>query len=231
MVKYSKLIAGALALTVAVGSATPVFAASANKDSVGSVVADLGRDDLNETNYGTDGIVGKDETQQKESEYKQFDSTNDATAVEGEKAEGDHQTQVYATQASSFSTIVPVVLVMDGSAANQTHQAVGEIRVAGNLAGNEYIKFTPDASFALKQTGKQDVTATVTQANKLFCTAVSGTVADMEGMTKGLTTNLEDTKTTVTLTADDSTKSGDAGISAGSWSGSYSTNITLETAE
>lgn len=222
MVKYSKLIAGALALTVAVGSATPVFAASANKDSVGSVVADLEGDDLNETNYGTDGIVGKDETQQKESEYSSY--SEDKTA----------STAVYATQASSFSVLAPVVLVMDGSAANQTHQAVGEVRVKGNIAGNEYISVIPDDSFKLHQSGKNDVTATVSQGAKYFCTQTaydSGLINDLEDVASTLTTNLEDTKTTVTLTADDSTKSGDAGISAGSWSGSYSTNITLETAE
>ena len=233
MKKVQKILAIGMATTCMIGYATPALAASTNVNSVGSVVADAAADDPKENNYGSQGIVGKDATQQKESEYATYADT-DMTTDNGNAA----STDVYATQASSFSVVAPVVLVMDGSVKNETHKAIGQIQVAGNLAGNEYVEVTPQDSisdvaginFALKQNGKKDVTATIVQDKTKFCTATSGTVADMDGMTKGLTTTLTDTTATITITADDSTKSGDAGISAGSWHGQYSTNIALNVA-
>lgn len=234
MKKIQKALAICMSVTCIAGYSTPALAASTNVNSVGSVVADAAADDQSENNYGSQGIVGKDATQQKESEYSTYANT-DKTVENGNAA----STDVYATQSSTFSVVAPVVLVMDGSAENETHKAVGQIQVAGNLAGNEYLEVTPqDAdtqkdgiNFALKQTGKSDVVATIVQDKTKFCTATSGTVADMDNMTKGLTTSLADTTATITVTADDSTKSGDAGISAGSWHGQYNTNIALNVAE
>ena len=68
MKKIQKALAICMSVACIAGYSTPALAASTNVNSVGSVVADAAADDQSENNYGSQGIVGKDETQQKESD-------------------------------------------------------------------------------------------------------------------------------------------------------------------
>lgn len=225
--KTKRAIAIVMAVVCMFSTSITAFAASTNVNSVGSVVQDIETQGTNPATSNTDGITGYDDTQDRETEYALYADTD----MTGETAAS---TDVYATQASTFSVVVPVVLVMDGESKDGDHAAYGQIQVKGNIAGNEYVSVEPDASFKLSQLGKDDVTAKVTQDNKYFCVADSTaqTLAADKTFVNTLTTDFADTVTNITITAPDARNAadGEAGISAGSWAGSYNTNIALNVA-
>lgn len=222
-----KVLAVGMAVLCMSSTSVTALAASTNVNSVGSVVEDIETQGTNPATSNTAGITGYDDTQDRETEYATYadtDMTGDSAA----------STDVYATQASTFSVVVPVVLVMDGESKDGDHQANGQVQVKGNIAGNEYVSVEPDATFNLSQSGKDDVTATVAQSAKYFC--VSGSTAQTtitdKTFTNTLTTDFADTTADITITAPDARNAneGVAGISAGSWHGSYNTNIALNVA-
>lgn len=225
--RVQKTLAGVLAVVCMLSTSVTAFAASTNVNSVGSVIADIETQGTNPATSNTAGITGYDDTQDRETEYATYadtDMTGDSAA----------STDVYATQASTFSVMMPIVLVMDGESKDGDHQAKGQIQVKGNIAGNEYVSVEPDATFDLAQAGKDNVTATVDQTAKYFC--VSGSTAQTtivdKTFTNTLTTDFADTTADITITAPDARNAaeGIAGISAGSWHGSYNTNISLNVA-
>ncbi len=140
-----RVIAVFMAIICMFATSITAFAASTNVNSIGSVADDYLVEGSNPATSNTSGIVGYDDTQDRESEYKEYANTDTVA-----------NTNVYATQSSTFSVFLPVVLVMDGQA-GQDHEAEGTIQVKGNIAGDEYISVVPDETFALSQEGKVDV--------------------------------------------------------------------------
>lgn len=115
---------------------------------------------------------------------------------------GSSATSVYADINSSYVVTLPKTIKLDST----TKDAQYTVNVKGALAGTEIIKVIPDTSFTMKQDGKDDVTATVTQAKTDFTSAELA--ADTEnGVTE-----------TGTVAAPD--------ISAGRWDGSFNFNVS-----
>lgn len=81
------------------------------------------------------------------------------------------------------------------------------VSVQGNIAGNEYISVVPDKTVIMKQDGKPDVTATITQEKTEF------TYQDLKDGNKATTT----------------TKISTNRLTAGDWVGVYSYQVSLKT--
>ena len=172
-------------------------AASTRVDSIASV---------DQTDNGT--TVGLDETQDKTTEYDD-DITSDGT----------HTVDVYATQASTFSLKLPKQVILDGAyAANKTYSGTYVISATGNIAGDERLNVVNDASFTLSQTGKADITASVSQTANAFAATTDQVAATV---VNGL--NLA-TASTITGTVSAQ------GITAGSWHGSFDIAVSLDPA-
>ncbi len=75
---------------------------------------------------------------------------------------GAQSATVYAKVGSSFSVTIPKVIVLKGVRGGVS-KASYKVDVDGDIAGNEYVLVKPDATFAMKQAGKADVTADVAQ--------------------------------------------------------------------
>jgi hypothetical protein len=71
---------------------------------------------------------------------------------------------VYAEVGSSFKVTIPKKITMAGD----TKTGAYTVAVEGDIAGDEYVTVVPAASFAMKQTGKADVTVTIKQENQKF---------------------------------------------------------------
>ena len=77
---------------------------------------------------------------------------------------GTKQTTVTYTQDSSFTVTIPKTIVLDTS-----KEATYDVKVQGDIKGNEAITVTPDSTVAMKDAkGKSDVTATITQTKTEF---------------------------------------------------------------
>ena len=111
--------------------------------------------------------------------------------------------QVYLTQPSTFSVIIPKEIKETVNTSAYTDNYT--VEVTGNIAGNQTVTVTPDGTFDLTQSGKGNVTATVTQQDK---TAVYNDLAN--GTTKSLNG---------TVTAN--------GVTAGDWEGTFKFDIGL----
>lgn len=116
-------------------------------------------------------------------------------------------TDVYVTQKSTFSVVAPVIAVLNGKAGEQN---TGDIRykVSGNIASDEIIAVEPDATFNLSQAGKDDILCTVDAKDTITDFTYANGVRPNTFLTRDYT-----------ITANNMT--------AGSWHGSYSTNISL----
>ena len=178
-------IAVGLSRATMVGSAMPVMAASKYADSTASVAEDHS--------------LGADTTQDKKTEYAQYDADTNAS------------TEVYVTQASKFSVTVPVVAIISGTKDTTDNLYKGYVRysVSGNIAADEYVAITPDASFKMSQTGKNDIDCTVNGVGDEKAHFI------YDDLKNGNT----DKADYVLSTAD---------MTAGSWNGSYNTNIVLK---
>ena len=71
-----------------------------------------------------------------------------------------NQVEVYATQGSTFTVTIPKTIILDG----QKGEGAYSVDVKGNIGGQDLITVTPDATFLMKQAGKEDVSTAVTQA-------------------------------------------------------------------
>ena len=173
-----KIMSGVMSAALCASMMVPAFAASTKVNSIGSVSADI----TNTTK------VGQDTTQGEESKYYDPITADNSSAC-----------TVYATVTSSFSVVIPKTIILDGT----TKTGEYSVDVKGDIAGDETITVTPAASFTMKQDGKADVTANVTQVK------ASWTVTDL---------------------ASASTTTGEieaAGLSAGSWNGAVNFAIAL----
>ena len=115
---------------------------------------------------------------------------------------------VYAEVGSQFKVTIPKKIVLSG----QEKKGAYKVSVEGNIAGSEVINVTPDASFAMKQTGKADVTATVTQeVTKFRDSLYTGTTVDGE----------------VLMGTDADGLIEAAALTAGAWNGQFNFKIEL----
>ena len=225
--KSKKLLACMMALALCMSFATSAFALGTNVNSIGSVAEDV-KDDVEENEYGSE-VTGKDETQTQESEYQIFEVEDDTVVAD---------VDVYATQATgedvydpenpeadpetglvdgTVMVCVPKVIILDG----QTGTGKYVVKVKGNIAGNEVITVKPDDAVAMKQDGKADVVATLTQPIQRFAYKDTTAVADAADLAKEVTVNY--------YTAPEATIQAD-GLSAGSWHGAFVFNISFTTA-
>lgn len=77
---------------------------------------------------------------------------------------GTRQTTVTYTQDSTFTVTIPKTITLDTS-----KEATYDVKVQGDIKGNEAITVTPDSTVAMKDAkGKSDVTATITQTTTEF---------------------------------------------------------------
>ena len=204
--KKKNLIGLSTAMAVAM-SVAPVatFAATTLVDSIGSV------------NMEDDGTtVGVDSVQTQKTEYyDEITADSDTNAC-----------QVYATQASTFSVIIPKTIILDG-AKDAADGNIGKyvVTAKGNIGGIETIHVTPDASFKMSQAGKEDIDATVTQplVNFVVTERTADSLAD--GMTADNTAYGVDA--TDGAVADGTVEV--TNLSAGSWSGQFNFNINITT--
>ena len=174
--RLSMTMASAMFLTNAIPLLT--FAVP-TKDSLGSL-------DMNDNG----DTVGVDFTQGQTTHYHE-EITNEVT----------ENTTVYVSQASSFGVIIPKTIILDGKTKNATY----EVSVTGNIGGQESIEVVPEDSFLMKQQGKNDIDALVTQDKTSWIY------------------NEFETKGSGTIVAEDMT--------AGSWNGQFNFNIFLNEAE
>jgi len=175
--KKSKAIALILAAIMAC-SATPAFAAS-----TGSI--------------STDTTVGEDTAQNAKTKYTE-------TAEEG-----DVDVDVYLTIDDSGVMVgVPTEIIVSGTPdAQGNYKGEYSVEVEGDFAGNKTLTIAPDASVTLKQTGKNDVAATIAQIKTKFTNA---DILAKKNTSDG------------SVTAES--------LTAGSWSGQFTFNVSLKTA-
>lgn len=213
-----KLLACVMALALCMSIGTQAFALGENVNSIGSVAGDVA-DDLTENEYGSE-VTGKDETQSQESEYQELEVADDAVTA---------TVDVYATQATgedivdengdtvdgSVMVIVPKVVILDGA----TGEGAYVVKVKGNIAGNEVITVAPDATVTLEQEGKDDITATITQAKTRFAYNGTTAISDADDLAKTVTTDYATTTVDGSIATDD--------LTAGSWHGTFAFNISF----
>lgn len=115
---------------------------------------------------------------------------------------------VYAEVGSEFQVIIPKKVTLDGD----TKDGKYNVRVSGDIAGTEIVNVTPAAGFAMRQSGKADVTASVTQAvTKFRDNLYSGTLGTGEVLMKTGAEGL--------ISAQD--------LTAGAWNGQFNFKIEL----
>ena len=168
----NKLLSLFLAVTMCF-TVTPVFAAS-----IGSISSDIS--------------VGEDTAQNAQTRYS-------------EVGEGTANTDVYLTIDDNNIVVgVPTEIIVSGTP-DENGVNFGEYSVSavGDIAGNKELTITPNSStVTLTQTGKNDVTATITQEKTVF---TSGELAN------GTTSNGRIT----------------ANLTAGSWKGNTTFTVSL----
>ena len=117
-------------------------------------------------------------------------------------------TDVYVSQKSTFSVVAPVVAVLNGKA-GEVNSGNVQYKVFGNIASDEVITVEPDDTFSLSQAGKDDILCTVEAKNAITDFTYANGIRPDNAMTRDYT-----------ITANNMT--------AGSWHGSYNTNISLD---
>jgi hypothetical protein len=145
-----QLLAALLVLTaVTAPFAKSNFACAAETtSSIGSTTEDIN----NETK------VGQDVNQSKESTYSSDITTS-----------GIENVEVYASQGSSFSVMIPKVIILDGVNGKGAYS----VAVKGNIAGNQSIHVDGPDSFKLSEqttetTKKSDITAQLEQVKNTW---------------------------------------------------------------
>ena len=112
------------------------------------------------------------------------------------KTESSTTTVSYSAD-STYTVTIPKTITLNPTTKTGTY----EVETAGDIAGTYVVTVTPDATFTMKQAGKADVTATVTQS------VTEWTVSTLGQSTTGTIEALD--------------------LSAGSWSGTLNFTIQL----
>lgn len=227
MNKFIKSIVaiGMCALTV-LGSSTTALAAN-YVNSVGSEPGDIAVVDNGEYT-----VIGQDTTQGKKSTYESKTATTDlqesnvdiyATIAEGspvydpDNPNADDDGFVDGT----VLVTVPTTIILDGTADEDGYYSgSAKGKVKGNIAGTTIINVTPEGSVTLHSTGKDDITASVEQDHTKFAVATS--TAEGADISKTVTPDYNNN-----AVFNVNVKTNQA--SAGSWSGSFTYNISLST--
>ncbi len=224
--KTKKILAGAVAAALCMSFSVQSFAIGNYVNSIGSVAGDSA-EDITEDAYTGTGVVGNDVTQSQESEYTELEVSDEAI---------DAPVNVYATQAvgedvydpenpdadpegyvdGTVMVVIPKTIVLDGKT------GVGNyvVKVKGNIAADNVITVAPESEVALKQDGKADVTATITQPIQRFAYKDTTALADAADLAKEVTVNY--------YTAPEATVEA-KGLSAGSWAGTFDFTISFAT--
>lgn len=130
--------------------------------------------------------------------------------VSSEDADKSAQCEVYAEIGSSFTVTIPKKITLSG----ETKSGSYTVSCTGDIAGDEWVSVVPAASFAMKQTGKKDVTASVTQAvNRFRGNNYTGSL-----LADGSEVKMESGATGSISAAD---------LSAGAWKGTFNFVIAL----
>ena len=148
--KISKMLALVMATLIALSSFS-ALAATSYTNSIGSEASDIAV--LDDSTYT---VTGKDATQDKQSEYTEFQYDDEniinkcdvyATVTEGEKVYDptNPNADVNGFVDGSILVGVPTVLIMDGNPNEDGYYvAEGQGRVKGNIAGTTIINVVPE---------------------------------------------------------------------------------------
>ena len=128
-------------------------------------------------------------------------TTSTLSVETGEAVEGTNTVSVYAQIESQYTVTMPKTITLDSS----TKTGRYTVSVEGDIAGDEAVKVAPDASFAMSQTDKANVTASITQDKTTWNVSEFGTVGNGSISASVLT--------------------------AGAWNGTFNFNVGLEKAE
>lgn len=224
MKKISKVAAAFMAALI-VFSSFSAFAAPSYVNSVGSESTDIAV--LDDSTYT---VAGKDTTQSKQSEYTELQYADEAitsqcdvyaTIEEGSKVYDPTNQDADENGFVDGSILigVPTVLIMNGTPDTDGYYvAEGAGKVKGNIAGTTVINVVPESEFTMSQTGKDDITATVTQDYSQFVVSTSSLTG--AGVNKNVTPAFNDEAVFNVLV-----KTNEA--TAGSWNGSFNYTISL----
>lgn len=114
-------------------------------------------------------------------------------------------TTVKATVESEAVVWLPTNITLSGSPdENKKYTGEGAVIVEGDIAGNELITVTPESSISLKQSGKDDIVAQVSQEKTTF------TYDDIQNSNNAVTSISADT------------------LSAGEWNSTLHYNVSLD---
>lgn len=114
-------------------------------------------------------------------------------------------TTVKANVESEAVVWLPTNITISGTPdENNQYTGEGAVIVEGDIAGNEFISVTPESSISLKQSGKDDIIAQVTQEKTTF------TYDDLQNSNSAITSISTDT------------------LSAGEWSSVLHYNVSLD---
>ena len=220
-----RLIAAILSGTIILTMITPYTAfAETYIDSIGSAESDIQHIGDGEpihsgtVNEKSEGVIGYDETQGKESEYVRYNNSSVQQTI---------TTDIYATlKDGTVKVSYPTILVLNGRKSNGYNTAEGKIMVKGDISDNLIINITPQdednqksgINFTLSQDDKADITASVEQEYITFVSS-SSTVSGAN-VNKYVTSEFNDNSSAlVTIKTNEAT--------AGPWSGTYNTLIEL----
>lgn len=108
-------------------------------------------------------------------------------------AAGTKNTAVTINSTSSYKVTVPATITVNQASKAKLNETYN-VKVEGDIAGVEKVTVTPSASFDLASSGKDNLTATVTQAKTEFNSSevsavggstISGTITTAKDITAG----------------------------------------------
>ena len=137
-------------------------------------------------------------------------------------------TEVTITRAGKFSVTIPKNVVLPGLAdAQGYHKANYSINVKGDIGSDEQISVVPDDQVILRQENRSDVIATVSQAAQIF--KISSTNSnELDANSHIQTIKFADLNSSNGFTATDTGLISARNSPVGTWVGSYTYNIALE---
>ena len=192
--RNKKLFALVLGAVMVAGAAAPAFADGAFQTKL------------------TNAVVSVDENgfSEEEVEYQNSEEEDYSTA-----------TNVYAVIGSTYQVTIPKTIVLKGTK-NAASTATYKVDVDGDIAGNQYVRVQPDATFAMTQAGKADVQATVSQ--ELVKYRASNYSADLVTGEAKMAVDNDDV-----IADGEGTGTVSATLTAGRWAGTFNFDISLIT--
>jgi hypothetical protein len=201
----------------------------------------------------TSGVTGYDAVQGQESEYKTYGMDTSTATVDVYATQSTGSDVPYDSNNDgvidendtpydgSVTVLIPKVIILNG-ASGSNYSGAYTVKVKGNLAGDDYVTVAPQSNstavnggatapangvyFFMGQTGKDDIVATVSQANTKFSNVALDTDGDSTNDTVAgvsYTGFNENAKATGTVTA--------SNVTAGSWHGTFNFRISLNTVD